>query len=84
MNGTLAAEWAAYLVEAVPDNASPDRVRETRRAFHAGAAAMLAMLADIAEAEARAGGGPDSEELGTLRARCWRHLELVTRGVSLH
>ncbi len=41
---TLFRTWTSYLDEVVPRGASPTQVEETRRAFYAGAHAVLCIL----------------------------------------
>lgn len=50
MSRTLAKEWAAYREMVVPENASETQVTVMHQTFHAGAAAVLAMLSEEADA----------------------------------
>lgn len=39
--------WQSYRADIVPIDASPDQVQECRRAFYAGAAAILGLVAGL-------------------------------------
>jgi hypothetical protein len=45
----IAAEWATYAEHILPKNAPPIQVQETRRAFYAGAGAILHHILRLAD-----------------------------------
>lgn len=53
----LDAQWKQYLEMVVPTNAHESQVIETRRAFHAGATAMLRILRRVGEPDISEGEG---------------------------
>ena len=52
----IEAQFVSYQMRVVPEGASEAQLRETQRAFYAGAAAMLAIVHEI-------GTHPDADEL---------------------
>lgn len=48
-NHPMAVAWASFLTEVIPPDASETQVTEMRRAFYAGAAALLRAVADIGD-----------------------------------
>lgn len=49
MIGRVAAIWAGFAEHVVPSGAGPVQMRETKRCFYAGAAAMLEIVRDVSE-----------------------------------
>jgi hypothetical protein len=49
MKRTLLSEWDSYRTLVVPADAPPIQQQETRRAFYAGAQAMLVMISATSE-----------------------------------
>lgn len=49
MKNTIAEQWAAFEAAVVPKSAPPVQRQEMRRAFYAGAEAMLRMQWDIGD-----------------------------------
>lgn len=53
----LDTQWKQYLALVVPPNAHKSQVIETRRAFHAGATAMLRIVRRVGEPDITEGDG---------------------------
>jgi hypothetical protein len=48
---TIASQWQSYEAQALPRDCSAIQLQETRRAFHAGVASVLAFMAQISNEE---------------------------------
>lgn len=46
---TIASQWQSYEAQVLPKGCSPVQLQETRRAFYAGAASILAHMATLSE-----------------------------------
>lgn len=71
----IALAWSSYLTDVVPDDASDVQVVETQRAFYAGAAACLRIVAAIGDQE-------EDDDAGAARLEALAR-ELETFGESV-
>ncbi len=77
---TVAEEWRSYEAKVIPPGASTIQITETRRAFYAGAFALLTMLQGVA------GNEEVTEAVGmayleSLQLECLAFRDLVAKGV---
>ena len=45
----IATAWVSYMDEVIPHNAPPVQIQECKRAFYAGAQALLTLVTDLGE-----------------------------------
>jgi predicted RNA-binding protein with PUA-like domain len=56
---TISSQWQSYEAQVLPKNCSPVQLQETRRAFYAGAASILAHMARLSNEDISEEDGSD-------------------------
>lgn len=78
MKPSIATQWTKYRAAVVPAGASPLQVQESRRAFYAGAQAVLLLQVQISVADV-----PDdvgAAFIGSLHDECAQFAEQIRAG----
>ncbi len=74
-------QFVSYQVKVIPANATETQLRETQRAFYAGAVAMRSIIDSIARRSITDMEGANSD-MQELQREVDRHVERVLKGVA--